>query len=137
MIFGVRLESRGHCYYIVFIDDFSRAFWIYLLKDRSHILDVLKVFFNEIKNQFTVTPKCLRTDNALEFIQSSIQSYCASLGMIHQTTYPHTFRQNGVAERKHRHFTRTIMLQMSVTKYLWSDIFLTTAYFPYGCLSDK
>ena len=62
----------GHCYYIIFVDDFSRTYWVYLLKDRSHVIDVLKIFINEIKNQFAVTPKCLRMDNALEFVQSSI-----------------------------------------------------------------
>ena len=64
--------------------------WAYLLKDRSHIFDVLKNFITEIKNQFGVTPKCLRTDNTLEFIQSSVQSYYASLDIIHQTTCPRT-----------------------------------------------
>ena len=120
-----------HRYYIVFVDDFSRASWIYLLKDRSHVIDILKIFINEIKNQFVVTSKCLHTDNALEFVQSSVQSYCASLGIIHQTTCFHMSQQNGVTERKHRHIldvTRTIMLQMHVPKYLWSDVVFTTSY---------
>ena len=80
----------GHRYYIIFIDDYSRASWVYLLKDRSHILDVIKNFFNEIINQFSVTPKCLRTNNDLEFVQSGIQSYCTSLEVIHHTTCRHT-----------------------------------------------
>ena len=71
----------SHRYYIVFIDDFSRVSWIYLLKDRGYIYDV--TFLTEIKNQFAITPKILRTDNALEFVQSKITSYCASLGIIH------------------------------------------------------
>ena len=92
-----------------------------MLKNRSHVIDVLKTFIIEIENQFTITPKCLHTDNAIEFVQSSIQSYCAFLGLIHQTTCPHTSQQNDVAERKHRHIldvTRTIMLQIYVPKYL-------------------
>ena len=58
----------GHRYYIVFIDDFSRTSWVYLLKDRGHIYKVLKTFLSEIKNQFDVTPKFLCTGNALEFV---------------------------------------------------------------------
>ena len=57
-----------HRYYIVFIDDFSRMSWVYLLKDRGHVYDVLRTFLTEIKNQFAITPKILRTDNALEFV---------------------------------------------------------------------
>ena len=75
----------GHRYYIIFIDDFSRVSWIYLLKDHGHIYDVLRTFLTEIKNQFAITPKILCTDNALEFVQSKIASYCVSLGIIHQT----------------------------------------------------
>ena len=105
--------------------------WIYLLKDRGHIYDVLRTFITEIKNQFAITSKNLRTNNALEFVQSKIASYCASLGIIHQTSCPHIFQQNGVAERKYRHIldvTRTIMLHMHVPKYLWSDAVLTATY---------
>ena len=91
MISRVLPEFRpGHRYYIVFIDDFSQVSWVYLLKDRSHIYDVLESFITEIKNQFDVTLKYLRTDNALEFVQSRIESYCASLGIIYQITCAHT-----------------------------------------------
>ena len=52
-------------------------------------------------------------------------------GDLHQTTCPNTSHQNGVVECKHRHIldvTHTLMLQMYVPKYLWSDIVLTAAY---------
>ena len=57
-----------HRHYIVFIDDFSRISWVYLLKDKVSVLDVVKFFFAKIINQFSVTLKILRTDNALEFV---------------------------------------------------------------------
>ena len=66
-----------------------------------------------------------------EFVQSSVQFYCASLGIIHQTTCPHTSQQKGVAERKHRHILdimRIIMLLMHVSKHLWSDAVLKACY---------
>ena len=53
---------------------------ILVRRGSSHILDVIKFFFNEIINQFSITPKCLRANNALEFVQSGIQSYCVSFG---------------------------------------------------------
>ena len=134
----------GRRYYIVFIDDFSRASWVYLLKDRGHIYDVLKTFLSEIKNQFDVTPKFLRTDNALEFVQTKIASLCASIGILHQTSCPHTSQQNRVVERKHRHIidvTRNIMSHIHVPKYLWSDTVLTATYLinrmPTGLLGGR
>ena len=72
-------------------------------------------------NQYSITPKVLRTDNALEFTQMNLQSYHESLGVIHQTSCSHTSQQNNVAEHKHRHIldvTHSIILEMHVPKYL-------------------
>ena len=102
-----------------------------MLKGRGHYYNVLKTFVSEIKNKFDITPKYLCIDNTLVFVQTKIASFCASLSIIHQTSCPHTSQQNGVAERKHRYIldiTRTIMLHMHVSKYLWSDVVLTATY---------
>ncbi|XP_078447656.1 uncharacterized protein LOC144716399 [Wolffia australiana] len=118
-------------YYIVFVDDFSRLSWVYLLHDRTDVLSSVRQFLQEISTQYSSTPKILRTDNALEFVQSALPDLCSSLGIIHQTTCPYTSQQNGVAERKHRHLldmTRTLLIEMGVPHYLWSDALLTSAY---------
>ena len=77
MISGsVRTPSvSGHWYYIVFIDDFSRVSWVYLLKDRGRIYDVLRTFVTEIKNQFDVTSKILRTDNVLSLFKQKLHHF--------------------------------------------------------------
>ena len=36
--------------FIVFIDDYSRMSWVYLLKDRLNAFDVVRNFFAEIIN---------------------------------------------------------------------------------------
>lgn len=85
------------------------------------ILELLGCIFSRIDimclilsiNCFSVTLKIFRTDNALEFVQKEVENYCASLGILHQTSYPHTSQQNRVAERKYRHIldiTHTILL---------------------------
>ena len=38
-------------YYIVFIDDFSRASWVYLLRDRTDVLPSVRQFLQEISTQ--------------------------------------------------------------------------------------
>ena len=92
-----------------------------MLKDGVNVLDIIKKKFIEIINKYSIHPKILCTDNALEFTQMNLRSYCESLGVMHQTSCPHTSQQNGVAERKHRHIldvTRSIMHEMHVPKYL-------------------
>ena len=105
--------------------------WLYLLKQRSEVPTIHKSFYQEIKTQYFVDLRILRTDNALEFTQQSISSFCESHGIIHQTSCSHTSQQNEVAERKHRHVldvTRTLMSHMHVPKYLWSDVVLTACF---------
>ena len=86
---------------------------MYLLKDRAHVPDIIKTFFNEIKTQFSASPKIFRTDNALGFVQSEIVDFCTFLGILHQPTRPHTSQQNEVTKKKHHHIlnvTRTLMI---------------------------
>lgn len=75
----------GHRYYIVFVDDYSRVSWVYLLIDRLRVLDTVKHFFAEIINQYSVIPKISCIDNALEFIQTHLQHYRNSSGILHKT----------------------------------------------------
>jgi len=77
--------------------------WLYLMKERSKFPHVLSTFYNEIYVQFDKRIKFLRSDNALEYTQSSVTSFCIVHDIIHRTSYVHTSQQNVVAERKHRH----------------------------------
>ena len=73
----------------------------------------------------------LRTNNALEYVKKDVSIFCSKNGIIHQTSCSHTSQQNGVAERKHRHsldVARTLMIHMSLPKYLWSDVVLSACY---------
>lgn len=55
-------------YYIVFTNDFSRVSWVYLLKDRAHMLTIVRKFFTEIKTQFSASAHFFQTDNAMKFV---------------------------------------------------------------------
>ena len=124
-------SPSGPLYYIVFVDDYTRVSWVYLIKDRSQVLDIVRQFTQEIITQHSTTPKVIRTDNALELVQSALQQFCVDHGIIHQTTSPYTSSQNGVAERKHRillDITRTLLYETYVSHYLWSDAVMTANY---------
>ena len=121
----------AHRYYIVFVDEYTRVSWVYLLCDRSEVVTTVTHFITEGVTQYSTTPKILCTDNALEFVQASLRTFCADRGIIYQTTCPHTSQQNGVVERKHRqllNITCTLLIEMHVPSYLWSDALMTAAY---------
>ena len=88
--------------YIVFVDDFSRASWVYLFKDYTNVLPPIHRFLQEISTEYSKTPKILHSD-ALKFVKPAIHDLWISCGIPHQTTHPHTSQQNGVAKHKHRH----------------------------------
>ena len=105
--------------------------WVYLLCDCSEVVTTVTHFITEVITQYSTSPKILRTNNPLEFIQTSLRTFCADRDIIHQTTCPHTSQQNGVAKRKHRQLldmTRTLLIEMHVQSYLWFDALMTATY---------
>jgi hypothetical protein len=92
------------------------------MKERSKLPRILSIFYNEIFVQFNKRIKILPFDNASEYTQSVMNSFCVNRGIIHQTSCPHTSQQNGVAELKHRHLlhvARTLLFHMQVSKHFF------------------
>ncbi|XP_077219783.1 uncharacterized protein LOC143853971 [Tasmannia lanceolata] len=94
----------GFLYFVVFIDDYSRMTWTYLIKDLSEVVSVFLDFYTEVSNQFSCVIQCLRIDNAKEYFSYSndFQEFLSSRGILHQSSCAHTSQQNGVAKRKLR-----------------------------------
>jgi hypothetical protein len=92
---------------------------------------ILSTFYDEIFVQFNKCIKILRSNNASEYTQSVMNSFCADRGIIYQTSCPHTSQQNGVAEQKHRHLldvARTLLFHMQVPKHFWGNAVLTDCH---------
>jgi len=92
-----------------------------LLKERSEVSGVIEFFYTEIKNQFFISIRVLRTDNALEYIKNDVSLFCSKNGSIHQTSCSHTSQHNGVVERKRKHkhildVARTMIIHMHVVR---------------------
>ena len=88
-------------YYVYFVDDYSRYTWVYLMRNRSEILQIFADFTNIIHTQFHKHIKVFWSDGAREYIFSFMNNVLKSYGTIPQQSCPH--QQNGVAERKNRH----------------------------------
>ncbi|XP_019172827.1 PREDICTED: uncharacterized protein LOC109168244 [Ipomoea nil] len=88
-------------------------------------------FHNEIKNQFGVSIKILRSDNASEYFNTPLSTFLDSEGILHESSCPDTPQQNGVSERKNRHLVetaRTMLLHYKVPSYFWGDAILHSCY---------
>jgi hypothetical protein len=53
----------GSFYYVIFIDDYSRRTWLYLLKTKDKVFNKFQEFKAEIENLVNKKIKTLRTDN--------------------------------------------------------------------------
>ena len=51
---------------------------MYLIKDRTQVIDVIKKKFNEINTQNSNPLRVFRTDNALEYMQRDVSLLCES-----------------------------------------------------------
>ncbi len=72
-------------------------------KERTTLPHIASKSYNEILVQFNKRIKILHYDNALEYTQSVMNSFCIDYGIIHQTSCTHTSQRDGVTEQKHHH----------------------------------
>ena len=100
-------------YYLLFVDEYSKFSWLYLLKHKSDVLDIFKFFKATVETQLDSKIKVLRTDNGGEYTSNAFKHFCSTQGIIHQFSCPHTPQQNGVAERKHRHIIECALTMLS------------------------
>lgn len=125
------ISKTGLRYFVTFVDDFSRMTWIYFMKNRSELFSHFIAFCAEIKTQFNLSVRTLRSDNAKEYFSDVFQHYMAQNGIIHQSSCVDTPSQNAVAERKNRHLLKTaraLLFQMRVPKPFWADAVSTACF---------
>ena len=109
----------GTKWFVSFIDDHTRITWLFLIKEKSEVGKIFKNFHSMIKTQFQARIQVLRTDNGKEYFNSILGNYLLDEGIIHQSSYVDTPRQNGVSERKNRHIlevARSLMFTANVPK---------------------
>lgn len=125
------LNVNGSRWFVIFVDDHTQVTWTYLMKHKSELSHVFKMFISLVQNQFNTSIKNFRSDNGSEYLDKEVRSILVEKGIHHQTSNVYTPQQNGVAERKHRHIldvARSLMFSMNVQKYLWGEAVLTATY---------
>jgi transposase InsO family protein len=121
----------GSLYYVIFIDDYSRKTWLYLLKTKHEVFSKFQEFKEEIENLTNKKIKTLRTDNGGEYTSKEFVAFCKSTGIGRELTVPHNPQQNGVAERKNRSIEETIKALLNdqgLSMFLWGEVEITEIY---------
>ncbi|KAK3009463.1 hypothetical protein RJ639_013409 [Escallonia herrerae] len=93
----------GAKYFLIIVDDYSRAVWVYLMHDKGQTGTLLRNFCNMVHTQFGKLVKIIQSDNGHEFDSQPMTQFYNDHGILHQTFMVDTPKQNGKVERKHRH----------------------------------
>ncbi|KAG7599135.1 GAG-pre-integrase domain [Arabidopsis suecica] len=131
----------GFRYFLTIVDDCSRVTWVYLLKNKSDVLQVFPTYVNMVETQFQRKIKGVRSDNAPEL---NFTSFYQSKGIVPYHSCPETPQQNSVVERKHQHLlnvARSLFFQSQIPLPYWGDCILTAVHLinrtPAPILHDK
>ena len=126
------VDSLTGCqYFVIFVDDYSRTMWLYLLKLKVEVPQVIIQFCRLISNQFGKTVKRFRTDNGTEYFNSKVKTYFMDNGIIHESSCVGTPQQNGLAERRMGYIlatARSLLFQANMSKRYWGEAVLTAAH---------
>lgn len=118
----------GYRYFLTIVDDFSRATWVYMLKQKSDVLHVFPGYIEMIENQLNTRVRAVRSDNANE-LNFTVLYHNKGIKAFHSC--PDTPEQNSVVERKHQHLlnvARALIFQSGVPLEYWGDCVLTATF---------
>ena len=131
----------GSRYFVTFIDDFSRYTTVYMMKQKSEVLEKFRRFVNLVENRTGLkverlhveneTVKRLRSDNGGEYFSNDFEEFCNGRGIQREPTIPYSPQQNGVAERMNRTLLETARSMLHHAKKpldLWAEAVSTASY---------
>jgi len=121
----------GAQYFLLFIDDYSRFTWIYMMKNRHELPQIYINFAKMIQTQFSKVIKVFRRDNAMEYRDSKLLSFLSEQATLSEFSCPYTSQQNGRVERKHRHILDSVcamLISASCPERAWGEAALTVVH---------
>ena len=128
----IQVTSAGGARYLAtFIDDYSKLSHVVPVKQKSDVASVVKSTLSLLENQSGKHLKAVRTDRGTEYLNTELEDFFSSKGIIHSTTAPYTPEQNGVAERFNRTLmerVRAMLFDAKLEEEYWAEAALTATY---------
>jgi transposase InsO family protein len=93
--------------FVIFVDDYSRYIWLYILQNRYELPKIYSEFQKMDRTQFSQNINFFHSDNAMEYRESTFLSTLKQNGTLPHRSSLNTSQQNGRVERKHRHILDT------------------------------
>ena len=127
-------------YFITFIDHYSRYGYVYSLHEKSHIVNVLEIYLNEVERQLDRNVKIVRSDRGGEYYgrydetrqhSGPFAKLLQKRSICAQYTMLGTLQQNSVSERCNRtlmNMVRSMLRNLTLPISLWMYVLKTVMY---------
>lgn len=80
------MAKLGFKYFVNFVDKFSQMTWIYFMRSQIEVFSHFCGFCAEVKTQFNVSVRILRSDNSQEYLSGAFQNYITQTGILHPSS---------------------------------------------------
>ena len=127
---------RGHLYFVLFVDDFSRECFAHFLQSKDMASDKIDEFIEYVENQTGHRVKELRSDRGGEFLAGTVAGICARRGILNSPSPAHSPSSNGTAERWIRtvmQATRCILIASELPTTFWAEALATAVHVVNRC----
>lgn len=83
-------------YYVIFVDHYTKYFWLYTIKHKNEVLSLFKQFQSLVERYFQTKILSFYTEGGGEF--QGMSNYLASEGIEHLVSPPYTPQRVSIAE---------------------------------------
>lgn len=118
-------------YYVSFVDHYTHFSQVYLMKNKSEVLEKFKEYEAQVSSRFNRKISRIRCDNGGEYSSETFKAFCNQKGIQIEYTIPRNPEQNGIAERFNRtilEMSRCLIFESKLDKIFWGDALLTSVY---------
>ncbi|KAD2805405.1 hypothetical protein E3N88_38782 [Mikania micrantha] len=123
------MAKKKYC--LVIVDDYSKFVWTFFLHSKSEVAKAIINFVLYAEKQYSLSIKCVRSDNGTEFRNHLLDEFYQSKGIQRQYSIPRSPEQNGVVERKNRTLieaARTMLADSGLPLTFWAEAVNTACY---------
>ena len=118
------LQTRGgNKYFITFVDDNTKYYYVYLLKSKDVVIEKFVLYKNKVENQLNKKIKVPRSDRCGEY-ESPFVDVCAQHRIIHETITPYSPQSNGVVELKNhtlKEIMNAMLISFGLPQNMWGE----------------
>ena len=70
-----------HMYYVIFVDDYSRKWWVIFMQKKDQTFTKFCEFKELVEKEFEKKVKALWSDNGGDYVSNEFKNFCAAEGI--------------------------------------------------------